>query len=243
MKNTLNSLFKYCGINSEVEPYGVFSDLVPQQPLNRAEAFRASQTIIPDIRAELPDDLGGTSKKCLEVKTVSGLSRWYLPVRGDRAVERRTLAIDQEYKNAASAADQRYYNTNIGPISQRLNTLSLIGVSFCRFGEPQTLSTSWCQRWQRQDASNKILPLSGNWIYQEKDKWSSCQLLWAATCLQDEPGGRSECTAGSWQEAGLGDGGGEGKRREGGSLGGNCGREGHCEKGSILGKLKRLCSQ
>ena len=135
MKNTLNSLFEYCGINSEVEPYGVFSDLVPQQPLNRAEAFRAAQTIIPDIRAELPDELGGTSRKYLEVKTVSGLSRWYLPVRGDRAVERRTLAIDQEYKNAASAADQKYYNTNNGPISQRLNTISLIGVSFGRFGE------------------------------------------------------------------------------------------------------------
>ena len=54
MKNTLNTLFRYCGILSEVEPYGVFADLIPQQPLNRAEAFRAAQTIIPDIRAELP---------------------------------------------------------------------------------------------------------------------------------------------------------------------------------------------
>ena len=135
MKNTLNSLFKYCGINSEVEPYGVFSDLVPQQPLNRAEAFRAAQTIIPDIRAELPDDLGGTSRKYLEVKTVSGLTRWYLPVRGERAVERRTIAISQEYKTAASAADMKYYQTENGPISQRLNTISLLGVSFGRFGE------------------------------------------------------------------------------------------------------------
>ena len=135
MKNTLNSLFKYCGINSEVEPYGVFSDLVPQQPLNRAEAFRAAQTIIPDIRAELPDELGGTSRKYLEVKTVSGMTRWYLPVRGERAVERRTIAISQEYKNAATAADQKYYNTDNGPISQRLNTISLVGVAFGRFGE------------------------------------------------------------------------------------------------------------
>ena len=135
MKNTLNSLFKYCGINSEVEPYGVFSDLVPQQPLNRAEAFRAAQTIIPDIRAELPDDLGVTSRKYLEIKTVSGLTRWYLPVRGERAVERRNIAIDQEYKSAASAADMKYYQTENGPISQRLNTISLLGVSFGRFGE------------------------------------------------------------------------------------------------------------
>ena len=29
----------------------------------------------------------------IEVKTVSGLSQWYLPVRGDRAVERRNTVI------------------------------------------------------------------------------------------------------------------------------------------------------
>ena len=38
-----------------------------------ANAFRAAQTIIPDIRAELPDTLGGTRREYLEVKTVSGL--------------------------------------------------------------------------------------------------------------------------------------------------------------------------
>ena len=63
------------------------------------------------------------------------MTRWYLPVRGERAVERRTIAIGQEYKNAASAADQKYYNTDNGPISQRLNTISLLGVAFGRFGE------------------------------------------------------------------------------------------------------------
>ena len=66
---------------------------------------------------------------------MSGMTRWYLPVRGERAVERRTIAIGQEYKNAASAADQKYYNTDNGPISQRLNTISLLGVAFGRFGE------------------------------------------------------------------------------------------------------------
>ena len=42
LKNALTSLLKYCGIFSEVEPYGVFADLVPQQPLNRAERFRVA---------------------------------------------------------------------------------------------------------------------------------------------------------------------------------------------------------
>ena len=89
MKNTLNSLFKYCGILSEVEPYGVFADLIPQQPLNRNQAFRAAQAIIPDIRAELPDNNGGTKTTYIERKTVSGMSQWYHPVREGRAMERR----------------------------------------------------------------------------------------------------------------------------------------------------------
>ena len=135
MKNSLNSLFKYCGILSEVEPYGVFSDLVPQQPLNRLNGFRAAQTIIPDIRAELPDEAGGTRRQYLEVKTVSGLTKWYNPVRGERAVERRVLAIRKEYETAAKTADQRYYGTDHGPICQRLSQIVLTGVAFGRLAE------------------------------------------------------------------------------------------------------------
>ena len=135
MKNKLNSLFRYCGILSSVEPYGVFGDLVPQQPLNRAQAFRAAQTIIPDLSVELPDALGGTRRQYVEVKTVSGLTKWYLPARGERAVERRNMAITREYRTAAALADQRYYGTMDGPISQRLASLVLTGASFGRFGE------------------------------------------------------------------------------------------------------------
>ena len=61
---------------------------------NRIQAFRAAQNIIPDLRAELPDDChsgGGAKRTYIEVKTVSGLSQWYLPVWGDRAVERRKI--------------------------------------------------------------------------------------------------------------------------------------------------------
>ena len=121
---------------SEVEPYGVFADLFPQQPLNRAEGFRAAQTIIPDLRAELPDEAAGTRRSYLEVKTVSGFTRWYNPVAGERAVERRVLAIEQEYRRAAKAADLKYYQTEAGPITQRLNQISpILGVAFGRFGE------------------------------------------------------------------------------------------------------------
>ena len=94
----------------------MFADLFPQQPLNRAEGFRAAQTIIPDLRAELPDEAAGTRRSYLEVKTVSGFTRWYNPVAGERAVERRVLAIEQEYRRAAKAADLKYYQTEAGPL-------------------------------------------------------------------------------------------------------------------------------
>ena len=133
LKNTINSLFRYCGILSEVEPYGTFGDLIPQQPLNRAHAYRARQAIIPDIRAELPDSLGGTSRHYIEVKTVSGVS-WY-KLTGARAVERRVLAIATEYRTAARVADMRHHGTEDGPITQRLATLALTGAAFGRFCE------------------------------------------------------------------------------------------------------------
>ena len=91
--------------------------------------------IIPDIRAELPDEAGGTRRQYLEVKTVSGLTKWYNPVRGERAVERRVLAIRKEYETAAKTADQRYYDTDHGPICQRLSQIVLTGVAFGRLAE------------------------------------------------------------------------------------------------------------
>jgi hypothetical protein len=57
----------------------------------RAHAYRAGQTINPNIRVEMPDPLVGTSRQNIEVKTVSGKS-WY-KLTGARAVERRVLAI------------------------------------------------------------------------------------------------------------------------------------------------------
>ena len=65
---------------------------------------------------------------------MSGMS-WYLPVRGERAVERRVLAIHREYRTAAALADQRHHGRLDGPISQRLATLILVGAAFGRFGE------------------------------------------------------------------------------------------------------------
>ena len=66
---------------------------------------------------------------------VSGLTRWYQPATGPRAVEKRNLAIANKYRTASKKADQRYYGIDDGPISQRLATLIITGCSFGRFCE------------------------------------------------------------------------------------------------------------
>ena len=47
VKNSINALFRYAGILSEIEPYGVFADLLPQQPLNRVQGNQARQIFDP----------------------------------------------------------------------------------------------------------------------------------------------------------------------------------------------------
>jgi hypothetical protein len=96
------------------------------------------------LRAELPDDNGGTKTTYMEVKTVSGLSQWYHParrreqnpVRGTRAVERRELTIVKEYEKAAKDNDQKYFKTDNGPITQRLGQIGpIFPAPFVRYGE------------------------------------------------------------------------------------------------------------
>jgi hypothetical protein len=62
--------------------------LHPQQPLNRVQQNQARQSIIPDIRADLPHPALGTKRTYIKVKTVSG-AKWYQSVRErKRGVER-----------------------------------------------------------------------------------------------------------------------------------------------------------
>ena len=57
-------------------------------------------------------------------------------MREDRAVEKRDKAIMKEYETAAKKADQRYYNTDSGPITQRLVQIGpILPASFGRLGE------------------------------------------------------------------------------------------------------------
>ena len=138
LKDTLNSLFRYCGILSEVEPYNVFGDLVPQLPLNRVQAGQARQLLIPDIRADIPDTTGGNTKSTLiEIKTVQGLTEWYLPVTSeDAAVEKRVKKTAKEYADGAKEADQKFYQMENGPVTMRLAQVGpILGMAWGRLGE------------------------------------------------------------------------------------------------------------
>ena len=134
LKSTLNSLYKYSGLLSEVEPYGVFGDLIPQNPLNRIQARQARDPLTPDLRVDLPNETGNAARTYIELKTVSGLTKWYRNPRV-RAVERRVTEISQEYIKNAKAADLKYFGVEQGPVSMRLASMPLTGMAFGMFGE------------------------------------------------------------------------------------------------------------
>ena len=134
LKSTLNSLYRYCGLLSEVEPYGVFGDLVPQLPLNRVQARQARDPLTPDIRVDLPSSTGIIQRTYIEIKTCSGTSKWYRNAR-EKAVERRVTDIHTSYAQHAKEADLKYHGVEQGPITQRLATMNLKGIAFGMMGE------------------------------------------------------------------------------------------------------------
>ena len=134
IKSTLNSLYKYCGLSSEVEPYRVFGDLVPQLPLNRVQARQARDPLTPDIRVDLPDGAGTIARTYIEIKTCSGTSQWYRNPR-EKAVERRVKDIHTSYTRHAREADIKYHGVEHGPISQRLANMAFEGMAFGMMGE------------------------------------------------------------------------------------------------------------
>ena len=136
VKNSINSPLRYSGILSEVEPYGVFSDLLPQQPLYMVQGHQARQSLIPDIRAEIPDIELGTKRTYIEIKTVSG-DNWYQSVRDRvRGVEKRVKSIGEEYNKNARNADIKYFGGENGPVTRRLTQIGpILGIAAGRFGE------------------------------------------------------------------------------------------------------------
>ena len=64
------------GLVHDCEVYGLFSDLIPAQALNRMERGRKRQAIVPDFRMEMPRPTGGTSHQLAELKIVSCYKSW-----------------------------------------------------------------------------------------------------------------------------------------------------------------------
>ena len=54
VKSEYNRLLNYCGVPASCEVWGVFAHIVPQQALNRTEAYRQRQSMIPDFHVLLP---------------------------------------------------------------------------------------------------------------------------------------------------------------------------------------------
>ena len=79
-----------------------------------SEANQARQVILPDLRADLPDLVTGTSKPTImEVKTVSG-TRFYLPTC-QKEVERRVKKVATEHTTDARDVDIKLYLPSAGP--------------------------------------------------------------------------------------------------------------------------------
>ena len=127
VKAEVSALSAYTGLPAECEAYGVFSHLIPQQPLNRIERFRERQVLRPDFVLQVPDvNSGVPRKRVVDIKTIGiGAASYYKPgSEGMRAVERRSRRIQAEYEAGARRGDELGGAApGQGRVSQRLAEL------------------------------------------------------------------------------------------------------------------------
>jgi hypothetical protein len=111
VKAEINSLCSYAGLPAECEAYGVFSSLVPQQPLNRLERHRTRQVLRPDFLLQVEDPTTGVSSyRVADVKTIGlGAVSYYKPGAEcedeQKAVNRRSRRIQWEDEDGAKKGD------------------------------------------------------------------------------------------------------------------------------------------
>ena len=142
IKLEVNNLCVWAGLQAECEPYGMFSDLIPQQPHNRIDARRrARQVIRPDFKFTVSSRNGIPESRVADVKTVScGAPSWYKP--GVRAVKRRAVLVQGEYAKDARDMDIELgvdVDNIQGPVTRRLQEFSpvipLVFGGFCEVSE------------------------------------------------------------------------------------------------------------
>ena len=86
------------GLEAVCEPYGLFGQFLPQQPLNRVDYRRTKVCLRPDFLFQLPLASGQVQRRIADVKTISlGVPSYYKPgAGGKRGVEIRDTEVPQE---------------------------------------------------------------------------------------------------------------------------------------------------
>ena len=129
----------YCGLNSTVEPYGLFGSLLLQRPLNRLQYRQNKVVLRPDLLLHLPSPTGQMERRIADVKTVSlgGRSFYRRGMDGEKAVTVRAKRIQKEYENKAKKMDVELGQMDgQGPALRRLRELgTVIDLCFGGYGE------------------------------------------------------------------------------------------------------------
>ena len=162
IKAEVNSLCAYTGLPAVCEAYGVFSNLIPQQPLNRLERHRERQILRPDFIFQIPDEVTGVMRKRVaDVKTIGlgAVSYYHGGAEGMRAVERRSRRIQAEYEAGARKGDEMAGAiAGQGRVSQKLSELGPV------------LDITTGGYFEGSDGLHKLIKIMG-------DSWSRKQVL------------------------------------------------------------------
>ena len=139
IKSELNSCCLWAGLPAVCEPYSLFGQFLPQQPLSRVEYRRTRVCLRPDFLFQLPTATGQIESRIADVKTVSlGALSYYKPgAEGRRAVEIRDSQIPGQYKRTANKMDVTLgHEDSQGPVSRRLAEFGVVlGLCFGGHGE------------------------------------------------------------------------------------------------------------
>ena len=139
VKSEINSSCVWAGLQAVCEPYGLFGQFLPQQPLNRVEYRRTKVCLRPDFLFQLPLATGQVERRIADVKTVSlGAPSYYKPgATGRRAVEHREAEVPGEYRRTAGKMDISLgHAEGNGPVTRRLTEYGkVLPLCFGGYGE------------------------------------------------------------------------------------------------------------
>ena len=150
LKRKLAQLARWAGVWVQVEVFGEFAHLIPQEGLSRLEPGRKRQGLVPDFK--LRYRCASEEQTVLaELKTLSCCPSRYPTQAGrqvglgdkeddkGRAVERRAAGLQSEYLRKARRVDsltvQDREEGALGPVETAVGSFNLLGFVFGAFGE------------------------------------------------------------------------------------------------------------